>query len=100
MVPETNRELNNLIRASSSIADNEAETEEELLERFDMLFNVETRLLKQIKDETEVDRSAAEDLLRQIQRLPKSQQDAAKNIEKNIRSLLEFDKQHGTLKRR
>jgi len=71
-----------------------------LIERADLLSNVETRLIRQIKNELKNKPETRDQVLGEIQRLPANQRKAVQNLEKSVQSLLEFDTQHGTLNRR
>jgi hypothetical protein len=100
MVPGANQELLNLARTAANHAPDFNKSEEEILAQTDLLLKIESRLLKQIKRDLENNPENAQSLLRQINRMPEQQRNAVKNLEKNIQTLLEFDRQHGTLRQR
>lgn len=98
MQPNPAAEIRNLARASA--VNSPVTSEIALLERSDLISNIEKRLLSQIKLDVEQNQGNPEELLEEIRRLPEAQQGALKNLEKNIQSLLDFKTQHGTLNQR
>ena len=100
MQPSADAEVRNLARAATRRASPRTSSERVVIERADLLSNVEARLIKQIKDEFKHKPETRDQVLGEIQRLPADQRKAVQNLEKSIQSLLEFDTQHGTLNRR
>lgn len=100
MQPDVDAEVRNLARAATRRISPRSSSERVVIERADLLSNVETRLLKQIKDEFNKNPETRTRLLNEIQRLPARERKAVQNLEKNVQSLLEFDSQHGTLDQR
>ncbi|GAB4271244.1 MAG: hypothetical protein Kow0029_08720 [Candidatus Rifleibacteriota bacterium] len=99
MQPDITSEMRNLARASSRSARSPL-SNRAILEKNDMLSSIESRLLNQIKYEFNKNPMAARKVLREIRSLPDVERQALKKFEKNVESLLEFEKQHGTLNRR
>lgn len=97
MQPNVNAEMRNLARASSTRAFAADTAENKIIENADLLNNVETRLLKQIRQEIDLNPDSAEKIIENINRLPVGEREALKNFEKNVQSILEFNSQHGTL---
>jgi hypothetical protein len=100
MQPDIASEMRNYANASTRRAISRSVSESEILERTDLLSSVETRLLQQIKHKVNNDPGAGEKILNQIRSLPGNERKALENLEKNVRSLLEFDSQHGTVRQR
>lgn len=100
MQPTADAEVRNLARAATRRANPKTSSERVVIERADLLSNVETRLIRQIKNELKNKPETRDQVLGEIQRLPANQRKAVQNLEKSVQSLLEFDTQHGTLNRR
>ncbi len=100
MQPGADAEVRNLARAASRRVNPQTSSERVIIERADLLSNVEERLLKQIKNDFNRNPETRSIVLDEIQRLPADQRKAVQNLEKNVQSLLEFDSQHGTLNQR
>lgn len=100
MQPDVSSEVRNLARAASRRVNPQTASERVVIERADLLSNIETRLLQQIKDEFNKNPETRARLLGEIQQLPTRERQAVRNLEKNVQSLLEFNSQHGTLEQR
>ncbi len=99
MQPDPTAEIRNLARAAAR-RPRQGTSEQEVIDRADLLSNVETRLMRQIKDTLDDNPQSQQQILNEIQLLPKIERDAMRNLEKNVQSLLEFNQSHGTLRQR
>lgn len=97
MQPDVVAEMRNYANASTRRTRSVPQNESEILERTDLLSNIESRLLKQIRDELNQNPQAAQQILNKMQSLPDAERNVLKNLEKNVHSILEFNSQHGTL---
>lgn len=100
MHPDIAAELRNYAEAAVRRPATRSISAEEYIQRADLLSNVEKKLLEKIRTKLDADPEYGREMLMQIRRLPAQEQRAVENLEKNIKSLLEFDKQHGTLNQR
>ena len=100
MQPDISAEMRNYANASNSRSRSRSINESDVIERTDLLSNMENRLISDIRNEMNLDPQAGRNILRQIELLPENERNALKNLKKNIHSLLEFDSQHGTLRPR
>lgn len=99
MQPSAAAEVRNLARAASRRPATTT-SESAIIDRVDLLSNVEDRLLLQIKSDFDQKPQSREQLLAEFDNLPANERKALSNLEKNVRSLLEFKTRHGTLGQR
>ncbi|MFZ5950038.1 MAG: clostripain-related cysteine peptidase, partial [Candidatus Rifleibacteriota bacterium] len=98
MQPDVAAEMRNYASAANRRPSTRSSAETAIIERADLLSNVEDRLIGQIRREASKNPASARKLLDQIEKMPENEKKALKKLEKNIRSILEFDNQHGTLR--
>lgn len=100
MQPKSSDEVKNLARASArrpNLSRSVETSERVVVERADLLSNVEERLMNQIKEEYKADPNSGAKLLKSFSELSAEERKAVTDLEKKVRSLLDFDVQHGTL---
>jgi len=97
MSPTISTEVKDYAHAASGRSQRGSHSAREYLDRMDMLSNLENNLMKKIKSKMEKNPSSGETILKNIQSLPNIERESVSNLEKNIRSLLEFNLQHGTV---
>lgn len=99
MQPNTENEIKNLARASSRRLNKtrSVSSERVVIERADLLSCVEERLVNQIKEEFKKDPSSKNKILKSFSTLNANERQAVINLEKKVKSILEFDRQNGTV---
>ncbi len=100
MQPSMTSELRNFSEASSRRASMSSMSAREMESNIDLLSGVENRLMKNIKLSIEKNPENGQKILEHISNMSESNNESMKNLEKNVKSLLEFNQQHGTLNRR
>ena len=102
MQPSTDDEIKNLARASARRVNRtrSVSSERVVIERADLLSCVEERLVKQIKDEFKKNPNSKTKILQSFSQLNSNERDAIINLEKKVKSILEFDRQNGTVEER
>ena len=98
MQPNSKDEIKNLARASTKRTKTKSVSSERVvIERADLLSSIEERLINQIKDEYKKNPENGVKILQSFSELNADERQAVTNLEKKVRSLLDFDVQHGTL---
>ena len=102
MQPTSENEIKNLARASARRVNKtkSVSSERVVIERADLLSCVEERLINQIKDEFKKNPDSKAKILKAFSELKPNEREAMVNVEKKVKSILEFDKQNGTVGRR
>ena len=102
MQPSTDDEIKNLARASArrTSKSRSVSSERVVIERADLLSCVEERLVNQIKDEFKKNPNSKTKILNSFSSLNANERQAIINLEKKVKSILEFDKQNGTVEGR
>lgn len=100
MQPDPMTEIHNFASAATRRTRHKSISEAAFLERADLLTTMTNRLVNDIKERSNQDPRAAEKAISYIQSFPSEQKQLLNNLEKNIRTLLEFGDHHGTLERR
>ena len=102
MQPTTDDEIKNLARASARRVNKSRSVSSErvVIERADLLSCVEERLVNQIKDEFKKNPNSKAKVLKSFSSLNANERQAIINLEKKVKSILEFDKQNGTVEGR
>ena len=99
MQPSTDNEVKNLARASSRRVNKtrSVSSERVVIERADLLSCVEERLIDQIKADYKKNPKSIHNVIKAIESLNSEERKSIANLEKNDKSILEFDRQNGTL---
>lgn len=99
MQPSTDNEIKNLAKASARRVNKtrSVSSERVVVERADLLSCVEERLLKQIKEEFKKNPSSKSKILKSFEALSPNERQAIVNLEKKVRSILEFERQNAKL---
>ncbi len=102
MQPSAEDEIKNLAKASARRVNKtkSLSSERVVLERADLLSCVEERLVNQIKDEFKKDPRTKGKILQSFGSLNANERQAIINLEKKVQSILEFDRQNGTVEGR
>ncbi len=100
MSPPVETQVRDLATASHRRTTRAPRSSRERLDDIDLLSNLEGRLTRTIKQRMETDPSYGRRILETIEGLPAAPRSSIPQFEKNIRSLLEFQTQHGTVNSR
>jgi hypothetical protein len=102
MQPSADDEIKNLAKASSRRVNRtrSVSSERVVVERADLLSCVEERLVKQIKEEFKKNPSYKTKVLQSFSSLNANERESISALEKKVKSILEFDKQNGTVEGR
>ncbi|MBF0408488.1 MAG: hypothetical protein HQM10_14145 [Candidatus Riflebacteria bacterium] len=99
MIPTINQEILDLSAASERRSLYPNFSTMNLQNNVDMISGLSDRITKKLQKSIENRSSKANDALKLIETLPETQRKSISHLEKNIRSLLEFSRQHGTIDR-
>ncbi|MBF0499040.1 MAG: hypothetical protein HQM09_02810 [Candidatus Riflebacteria bacterium] len=83
--------------SSRSRSPTRSPTSRQYQDDIDMLSSMRTHILESVRMSMESDPHAAENALHSIEALPAQHREASADLEHDIRSLLEFQRQHGTV---
>ncbi|NLI76953.1 MAG: hypothetical protein GX442_11000 [Candidatus Riflebacteria bacterium] len=97
MTPSVDAQVRDLAGASHRRAARQPRTSREQEETIDLLSSIENRLTRSIKQRMETDPAYGRQIIETIEGLPEAPRQSIQGFEKNIRSLLEFNRQHGTV---
>lgn len=98
MNPGVDNQIRDYARASSRRPSRKPRrTGREIEENMDMLKVLETRITREIKNSLDKNPDQLESALQTIEGLPAADRIASQDLEKDLRSLLEFQRQHGTV---
>lgn len=97
MTPTLNTQITDYANASGRRSRNRIVPSTQLLDDVDLLSTLRPRIVRQLRNSMEKNPQAAETAIGQIERLPAAQREAANDLERDVRALLEFQRQHGTL---
>ena len=90
MNPETARQIRDLSTASRRRTVNRPRTTHALLENVELVNNLQTRILKEIRQNSEADPQAAARALQQVQLLPQENRSAIADFERDLQSMVKF----------
>lgn len=100
MKPNSKDEIKNLAKASTKRPKSKSvNSERAVIERADLLSSVEERLMNQIKSEYKENPETGIKILQSFSELNPNERKAVMDLEKKVRSLLDFDIQNGTLEK-
>ncbi|MFZ2958357.1 MAG: clostripain-related cysteine peptidase [Candidatus Ozemobacteraceae bacterium] len=97
MTPGIDNQIRDFAGASSRRPRTRAPSARQYQDDVDMLAGMQKRIIRSIRTRMERDPKAAENSLKTIESLPPLARDAATDLERDVRSLLEFQRQHGTV---
>lgn len=97
MDPSSANELRNLAVTARAHAPAAASAADEQLNRVDLLANLERSVVNRVVRETERNPQSLDQTWKYLQSLPQDARQPLTSLEKNLHSLLEFRRQHGTL---
>jgi len=97
MSPALETQVRDFAGASHRRASRGIRSSREHLEQLDLLSSIEDRLTKKIEQRMETDPSVGQAVMETIESLPAASRQSIRGLEKNVQSLLEFNRQHGTV---